>query len=122
MFLRPYTLKRNIVKSGQQQQQQQQQQGQEEQPKEGDIEAGIVGSGAESAEITRTGDVDAKDDGGDGKGQRGVPPAASNESNTSRKSIEKSRLPEEDDGATANGRDSLGVKDKESKEDGETIV
>ena len=122
MFLRPYTLKRNIVKSGQQQQQQQQQgQGQEEQPKEGDIEAGIVGSGAEGAGITRTGDVDAKDDGGDGKGQRGVPPAASNESNIQRKSIEKSRLPE-DDGATASGKDSLGVKDKESKEDGETIV
>ena len=65
--------------------------------------------------------MDAKVDGGDGKGQRGVPPAVSNESNRLRKSIEKSRLPEEDDGATANGRDSLGVREKD-KEDGETIV
>ncbi|KAK7693538.1 hypothetical protein QCA50_003107 [Cerrena zonata] len=95
MFLRPYTLKRNIVKGGQQQ----------PQPNAGDIEAG--GNGAQIAKVDA---VDVSASGDDAQ----IPPAES------RRSIEKTSPEEdvEDDAATAHGRENS----TKEKGDVETIV
>lgn len=97
MFLRPYTLKRNIVKGGEQQQQ----------PNAGDIEAG---NGTETAEITGGVDAVTPVSGNDHQ----IPPAES------RRSTEKTSPEEdvEDDAATAHGRENS----TKEKGDVETIV